>query len=491
MQLYNTLTRKKEEFTPLVPNKVGLYACGITAYDFCHIGHARSAIVFDVLVRYLKYKKFDVTFVRNFTDVDDKIIARAQRENVSEDDITTRFIQAFHDDMDRLGVARADIEPKATDHITEMIEICEHLIEQGHAYSTPGGDVYFRVRSYANYGKLSGRSIDELMSGARVLPGEEKEDPLDFALWKGAKEGEPFWESPWGKGRPGWHIECSAMSEKYLPLPFDIHGGGQDLVFPHHENEIAQTEAATGKELARFWVHNGFVQINSEKMAKSLGNFKTIRDILEITLPEVLRYFLITRHYRSPIDYSLDALEEVERNLKRLYETLLHMDTFLKGATGNTDLPATPDKVTAPLMEELNVSIEGWHVAMADDVNTAAALGHINALLRFAGRIFEDKNLRKNPAIPAIFTTIRKALKEFSEVLGVLGEEPAVFLEDLRAIRAKRKEIDPTAIGNLLEKREAARKDKDFATADAVRDQLIGLGVEIRDTPEGQTWDIL
>ena len=491
MQLYNTLTRKKEEFTPLVPNKVGLYACGITAYDFCHIGHARSAIVFDVLVRYLKYKKFDVTFVRNFTDVDDKIIARAQRENVSEDDITTRFIQAFHDDMDRLGVARADIEPKATDHITEMIEICEHLIEQGHAYSTPGGDVYFRVRSYANYGKLSGRSIDELMSGARVLPGEEKEDPLDFALWKGAKEGEPFWESPWGKGRPGWHIECSAMSEKYLPLPFDIHGGGQDLVFPHHENEIAQTEAATGKELARFWVHNGFVQINSEKMAKSLGNFKTIRDILEITLPEVLRYFLITRHYRSPIDYSLDALEEVERNLKRLYETLLHMDTFLKGATGNTDLPATPDKVTAPLMEELNVSIEGWHVAMADDVNTAAALGHINALLRFAGRIFEDKNLRKNPAIPAIFTTIRKALKEFSEVLGVLGEEPAVFLENLRAIRAKRKEIDPTTIGSLLEKREAARKDKDFATADAVRDQLTGLGVEIRDTPEGQTWDIL
>ncbi len=491
MQLYNTLTRKKEEFTPLVPNKVGLYACGITAYDFCHIGHARSAIVFDVLVRYLKYKKFDVTFVRNFTDVDDKIIARAQRENVSEDDITTRFIQAFHDDMDRLGVARADIEPKATDHITEMIEICEHLIEQGHAYATPGGDVYFRVRSYADYGKLSGRSIDELMSGARVLPGEEKEDPLDFALWKGAKEGEPFWESPWGKGRPGWHIECSAMSEKYLPLPFDIHGGGQDLVFPHHENEIAQTEAATGKELARFWVHNGFVQINSEKMAKSLGNFKTIRDILEITLPEVLRYFLITRHYRSPIDYSLDALEEVERNLKRLYETLLHMDTFLKGAAGNTDLPATADKVIAPLMDEVNASIEGWQVAMADDVNTAAALGHINALLRFVGRIFEDKNLRKNPAIPAIFTTIRKALKEFSEVLGVLGEEPAVFLENLRAIRAKRKEIDPAAIGSLLEKRETARKDKDFATADAVRDQLIGLGVEIRDTPEGQTWDIL
>lgn len=491
MQLYNTLTRKKEPFTPLLPGKVGIYACGITAYDFCHIGHARSAIVFDVLVRYLESTNHDVTFVRNFTDVDDKIIARAQREKVSEEAITTRFIDAFHEDMDKLGVLRATMEPKATDHIEDMIGICEMLIERGNAYATPSGDVYFRVRSYPGYGKLSGRSIDELMSGARVLPGEEKEDPLDFALWKSAKEGEPFWESPWGKGRPGWHIECSAMSEKYLPLPFDIHGGGQDLVFPHHENEIAQTEAATGKELARFWVHNGFVQINSEKMAKSLGNFKTIRDILEITLPEVLRYFLITRHYRSPIDYSMDALEEVERNLKRLYETLLHMKTFLAASSGPTDLPASPDSLVAPLIEEMNAAIQGFHAAMEDDLNTAAALGHINALLRFTGRILDDKKLRKNPAIPAILTAIDKALDGFGAVLGVLSQDPATFLNNLRAIRAQRKNIDPSAISALLQQREAARKEKDFSTADAVRDQLIDLGVEIRDTPEGQTWDIL
>lgn len=491
MQLYNTLTHKKETFTPLTPGKVGIYACGITAYDFCHIGHARSAIVFDVLVRYLEYTNLSVTFVRNFTDVDDKIIARAHRENTSEDDITTRFIAAFHEDMDRLGVLRAGLEPKATEHIEGMIAICQQLIEKGHAYATKDGDVYFRVRSYADYGKLSGRSIDELLSGARVLPGEAKEDPLDFALWKGAKEGEPYWESPWGKGRPGWHIECSAMSEKYLPLPFDIHGGGQDLIFPHHENEIAQTEAATGKELARFWVHNGFVQINSEKMAKSLGNFKTIRDILDITLPEVLRYFLITRHYRSPIDYSLDALEEVERNLKRLYETLSHLDNYLAQASGSTELPSSPDAVAAPLIEELQGSIDGWHASMEDDLNTAAALGHINALLRFAGRILEDKKLRKHAIVPALFTSIRTTLSEFSAVLGVLGHDPLQFLNELRNIRAHRKEIDAEAITSLLDKRATARLEKDFTTADAVRDELIRMGVEIRDTPEGQTWDIL
>lgn len=300
MLLYNTLGRKKEEFVPVHPGKANMYVCGITAYDLCHIGHARSALVFDVLVRQLRHTGLEVRFVRNFTDVDDKIINRANKEGRDWREVAQTYITAFHEDMDRLGVLRADEEPRATDFIPQIQAICSTLVDSGKAYSTPSGDVYFRVRAYEPYGKLSGRSLDDLLSGARVAPGEEKEDPLDFALWKAAKPGEPFWESPWGKGRPGWHIECSAMSQPYLPL--DIHGGGQDLIFPHHENEIAQSEAACACSLARYWVHNGFVQVNAEKMSKSLGNFKTIRDILENYLPETLRFFLLGKHYRSPID---------------------------------------------------------------------------------------------------------------------------------------------------------------------------------------------
>ena len=275
-------------------------------------------MAFDILVRLLRYKGYEVTFVRNFTDVDDKIIKRANDEGVSSTEIAETYIKAYHEDMDRLGVIRADIEPRATEHIQEMLNLTERLIADGKAYATPSGDVYFRVRSFPGYGKLSGRTPDDLRSGARVVPGDEKEDPLDFALWKSAKPGEPYWESPWGKGRPGWHIECSAMSEKYIPLPLDIHGGGLDLIFPHHENEIAQTEAALGKPLANIWMHNGFVQVDSEKMSKSLGNFKTIRDILESYLAETLRYFLAGKHYRSPIDFSLDNMDESERSQKRM-----------------------------------------------------------------------------------------------------------------------------------------------------------------------------
>ncbi|NCC24130.1 MAG: cysteine--tRNA ligase [Deltaproteobacteria bacterium] len=267
MQLYNSIAREKQEFRPMLDNTVRMYVCGITAYDFCHIGHARSAVVFDVLYRYLCHLGYGMVFVRNFTDVDDKIINKAKAEGTSESQISERFIQAFYEDMDRLGIARPEVEPKATEHIQEMIAVVERLLDKGHAYATPDGDVYFRVRSYGPYGALSGRNVEELQSGARIQPGEDKEDPLDFALWKSAKPGEPVWESPWGQGRPGWHLECSAMSEKYLGLPFDIHGGGQDLSFPHHENERAQSEAAFGGEFVRFWVHNGFVQVNSEKMS--------------------------------------------------------------------------------------------------------------------------------------------------------------------------------------------------------------------------------
>ena len=485
MQLYNTLTRQKEMFVPREPGKVGMYACGITAYDYCHIGHARSAIVFDVLARYLHHLGLNVTFVRNFTDVDDKIIARANREGVSGQELSERYIAAFHEDMDRLGVLRATVEPKATEHIPHMIALCENLIAKGKAYSTSSGDVYFRVRSFEGYGKLSGRDVDDLRSGARIAPGEEKEDPLDFALWKGAKPDEPFWESPWGKGRPGWHIECSAMSEEHLSLPLDIHGGGQDLIFPHHENEVAQTEAATGKEFSRFWVHNGFVQINAEKMSKSLGNFKTIRDILEQYLPEVLRMFLLARHYRSPVDFTPDAMDETEKNLKRLYETLALLDDVLAGAEPNGG------KLPDDLKQEFTGYVDGWTTAMDDDLNTAAAIGQMNGLLHLINRVLDDKALRKNAEVRAILDTVREKFGEWGHVLGVGLLAPRDFLADLKTCRAKRKSIDLSQVESLMQERQTARQNKDFTASDQLRDRLAALGVEVRDTPQGAVWDVM
>ena len=485
MQLYNTLTRQKETFTPREPGKVGMYACGITAYDYCHIGHARSAIVFDVLARYLRHLGLDVTFVRNFTDVDDKIIARANKEGVSGQELSERYIAAFHEDMDRLSVMRATIEPKATEHIPQMIALCEKLIAKGKAYSTPSGDVYFRVRAFDGYGKLSGRSVDDLRSGARIAPGEEKEDPLDFALWKGAKPDEPFWESPWGKGRPGWHIECSAMSEEHLPLPLDIHGGGQDLIFPHHENEVAQTEAATGKEFARFWVHNGFVQINAEKMSKSLGNFKTIRDILEQYLPEVLRIFLLARHYRSPVDFTPEAMDETEKNLKRLYETLAQLDDAL--AAPEPKGGKLPDDVK----REAAAHIDGWSAAMDDDLNTAAAIGQMNGLLHLVNRVLDDKALRKNAEARAVMSQVRERFAQWGRVLGVGLLPPTDFLAALKECRAKRKGIDASQVQSLMRERQTARLNKDFAASDQLRDRLAAMGVEVRDTPQGAVWDVL
>ena len=484
MHIYNSLTRKKEEFVPLKPGQVSMYVCGITAYDYCHIGHARSAVVFDVLVRYLRYIGMQVTFVRNFTDVDDKIINRANREGTDFETIARTYIDAFYTDMDRLGILRADIEPKATEHIKEMIELCENLITKGHAYSTPSGDVYFRVRSYGDYGKLSGRNIEDLMSGARIEPGEEKEDPLDFALWKGAKPGEPSWPSPWGPGRPGWHIECSAMSERYLPLPFDIHGGGQDLAFPHHENERAQTEAATDKQFVRYWVHNGFVQINSEKMSKSLNNFVTIRDILANYLPEVLRFFLITKHYRSPLDYTSDALEESERALKRIYLTKAAAEAHVAGTKWN----ATP--LPAEIVVEATALEAKWDESMADDMNTAAALGHVFVLMKIVNRILEDKTLKKSEQGRDMIRHALKLFERWGEVLGLFLMPSSDFLTQLKENRVLRKKIDTTLIQAKLEERQESRAAKDFARSDAIRDELLTLGVTIQDTAQGVQWDV-
>ena len=383
MQIYNTLGRQKEDFIPVRPGKVHMYVCGITAYDYCHIGHARSALVFDALVRHLRHLGLEVTFVRNFTDVDDKIINRANKEGRDWQEVAQTYIDAFHKDMDRLGVLRADLEPRATEYIPQIQELCAKLIAEGTAYATPSGDVYFRVRSYPPYGKLSGRSLDELLSGARVAPGEEKEDPLDFALWKAAKPGEPSWDSPWGKGRPGWHIECSAMSSPYLPL--DIHGGGQDLVFPHHENEIAQSEAVCRCELARYWVHNGFVQVNAEKMSKSLGNFKTIRDILGSYLPETLRFFLLGKHYRSPIDFTAEGMDEAEKAQHRVYSSLMEARKALERASWKkTPLPAE-------LSAEWAALPQAFEAALDDDLNTAQALGQIFSQVRIVNRLLEEK----------------------------------------------------------------------------------------------------
>ena len=484
MRLYNTLIRKKQEFVPETPGKVNMYVCGITAYDLCHIGHARSSVVFDVLYRYLLHKGFDVTFIRNFTDIDDKIIKRAGEVGKEAAEIAEQFIGEFYVDMDRLAIRRPTVEPKCTAHIPEMIKLTQELIDKGHAYPTPSGDVYFKVRSFDGYGKLSGRNIDELESGARIEPGEEKQDPLDFALWKAAKPGEPSWESPWGLGRPGWHLECSAMSEKYAPLPLDIHGGGQDLSFPHHENEIAQSEAATGKPFANYWVHNGFVQINSEKMSKSLGNFFTIRDILAKFLPETLRYFLLTMHYRSPLDFSFDALEEAEKGLRRIYAAMAQVQAEL--AKENWKKSPFPEDIAA----ELDAAVASFAEAMEDDLNTAGALGHVFTAVRLAGRVCEDKNLRKSEGGRAFFLRFQEAFKQWGAILGIFEQDPAAFLAELRDSRAARAGIDPAQVEALIADRQEARKNKDFAKSDAIRDELLALKVEVKDTPQGATWDV-
>jgi cysteinyl-tRNA synthetase len=485
MRLYNTLTRSKETFVPIQPGKVGLYVCGITAYDLCHVGHARSGVVFDVLARYLRSQGLELTFVRNFTDVDDKIINRANELGQDPMEVAERNIQEFYTDMDQLGVMRPDEEPRCTAHIPEMIALIKALVDKGHAYATENGDVYFKVRSFKDYGKLSGRDIEDLKAGARIAPGEHKKDPLDFALWKSAKPDEPFWDSPWGPGRPGWHMECSAMSGKYLPQPFDIHGGGQDLIFPHHENEIAQSEAATGKDLARFWVHNGFVQINSEKMSKSLGNFFTIRDILKSFLPETLRYFLLSMHYRSPLDFSFESMEEAEKAQRRIYFALAQTQEELSRSK----------RSKGPLPEELGQELEaaeqGFRTAMEDDLNTAAAIGRIFTLARLAGRIQENKAWRKTQAAADLLARLQKDILSFGAILGLFQQDPAQFLLDLRNMRSQRKGLDPAEIESLVEARQAARKNKNFEESDRVRAELADKGVEVQDTPAGPVWDIL
>jgi cysteinyl-tRNA synthetase len=489
MQLYNTLSRRKEDFKPLTPGKAGLYACGVTVYDDVHLGHARSGVVFEVLVRHLRRRGLEITWVRNFTDIDDKIIRRAQEMGVSWKDVAARFIASFREDMAALGLPPAQIEPKATDHLPQIIDLIRRLQDRGFAYPA-GGDVYFRVRRFPGYGKLSGQSIEDMQTGARVEVGAQKEDPLDFALWKGSKPGEPTWDSPWGPGRPGWHIECSAMSMYYLGETLDLHGGGQDLVFPHHENELAQSEAATGKPFSRFWLHHGLLTINQEKMSKSLGNFFTVKEVLGRFPAEVLRFFLINAHYRSPLDFSDQALAEAEAALLRLYACLARIHEILDQYPGFTPLQSINTEIPSLSLEEgqrLGSLEARFEAAMDDDLNTAQALGYLFDTVRLLNRLLEAPST--DPGYLTLLLEMGQSLVSLGGVLNLLQADPREMVASLRQKSADLK-ITPAEIQRLIDERTQARKDKDWARADAIRKQLADLDITLEDKPQGTIWRV-
>jgi cysteinyl-tRNA synthetase len=457
LTVYNDLTRQKQAFEPMHPGQVRMYVCGMTVYDYCHLGHARVMVVFDVVYRYLRSLGYDVTYIRNITDIDDKIIRRANENGEPFHALTERFIAAMHEDAAALGVLPPSAEPKATDHIDEILAMIATLIENGHAYVADNGDVYYAVASFEGYGKLSGKSIEDLKAGARVEPGEQKRDPLDFALWKAAKPGEPAWGSPWGPGRPGWHIECSAMSTAALGNHFDIHGGGADLTFPHHENEIAQSEGATHEPFVNYWLHNGFVRINDEKMSKSLGNFFTVREILERYRPEEVRYFILTSQYRSPLNYDEEHLLNARGALTRIY-------TALRGVPS-----AEPNSGT-----ELT---QRFLAAMDDDFNTPEALAVLFDLVREVNRLRRDSDAAAAP--------LAAELRRLGGVLGILHDDPEAFL---KAAEPGAAGLSDREIEALIAQRLAARKAKNWAEADRIRDELKAKGVLLEDGAGGTTW---
>lgn len=461
MKIFNTMSRRKEEFVPVDPNEVKIYACGPTVYNFIHIGNARPLCVFDVLRRYLEYRGYNVKFVQNFTDVDDKIIKRANEENSTFEEISEKYIKEFWTDAHGLNFKDATVHPKATENIDEIIDIIKTLEEKGYAYAVDG-DVYYRTLKFKDYGKLSHQPIDDLQSGARIAVGDKKEDPLDFALWKAAKEGEPYWDSPWGKGRPGWHIECSAMNRRFLGKTIDIHCGGQDLIFPHHENEIAQSEAANGCMFSKYWMHNGYINVDNVKMSKSLGNFKTVREIAEAYGYEVIRYFLISSHYRSPINYNLEIIEQCKSALERLYNCRESLDFAIKNA--KTDI-ADDEEIIALI----NSRKEQFINSMDDDLNTADGIAAVFDLVSDINTKIINKDVSKN--------VCQKAADMFDELTGVLG----------LVYNRKSNDINDD-IEKLIEERQQARANKDWATADRIRDELKAQGITLKDTPQGVTW---
>ena len=461
MKIFNTMSRRKEEFIPVDPNEVKIYACGPTVYNFIHIGNARPLCVFDVLRRYLEYRGYNVKFVQNFTDVDDKIIKRANEENSTFEEISEKYIKEFWTDAHGLNFKDATVHPKATENIDEIIEIIKTLEEKGYAYAVDG-DVYYRTLKFKDYGKLSHQPIDDLQSGARIAVGDKKEDPLDFALWKAAKEGGPYWDSPWGKGRPGWHIECSAMNKRYLGNTIDIHCGGQDLIFPHHENEIAQSEAANGCMFSKYWMHNGYINVDNVKMSKSLGNFKTVREIADVYGYEVIRYFLISSHYRSPINYNLEIIEQCKSALERLYNCRESLDFSIKNA--KTDI-ADDNEILALIDSRKEQFIN----SMDDDLNTADGIAAVFDLVSDINTKIINKEVSKN--------VCQKAADMFDELTGVLG----------LVYNRKSNDINDD-IEKLIEERQQARANKDWAIADRIRDELKAQGITLKDTPQGVTW---
>ncbi len=460
MKILNTLTRRKEEFKPINEGKVGIYVCGPTVYDYIHIGNARPMIVFDTLRRYLEYKGYEVNYVSNFTDVDDKIIKRANAEGVDASVISERYIAEVKKDMAALNVREATTHPKATEEIPDMIEMVKTLMEKDYAYEV-NGTVYFRTRKFKDYGKLSKKNIDDLRSGNRdllVSGVDEKEDPLDFVLWKPKKEGEPSWPSPWGDGRPGWHLECSVMSKKYIGDVIDIHAGGEDLIFPHHENEIAQSEAANGTEFARYWMHNGFLKINNEKMSKSLGNFFTVREIAEKYPLQVIRFFMLSAHYRSPLNFSAELVEASKNGLERILTAVDRLKS-INGTDGEVDKAAA---------DEMDAFVKKYEDAMDDDLNTADAISVIFELVKYANVNVTEESSKAT--VELVLNTIEK----LCDILGIITE--------------KKEEILDSDIEALIEERQAARKSKNFARADEIRDQLSSMGIILEDTREGVKW---
>ncbi len=452
LKIYNSLTRTKQEFKPITPGKIGMYVCGVTVYDLCHIGHARTFVNFDVIVRYLRYAGYEVKYVRNITDIDDKIIKRANERGISAHDLAEQFIVEMHKDFDALNIKRPDIEPKATDNITEIVNFVQKLIDNQHAYVAENGDVLFDINSFKKYGKLSGQKLDELQAGARIEVEKTKHNPLDFVLWKMSKPGEPSWESPWGAGRPGWHIECSAMNNKYLGKEFDIHGGGSDLIFPHHENEIAQSCCANKTPYVHYWMHSGMVMINEEKMSKSLNNFFTIRDVLETYDAETIRFFLLSGQYRSPLNYSQENLDKARAALNRLYTTLRD--------TQAVEPDSTEDEYTAKFKEYMD-----------DDFNTPGA---ISVLFDLAKQINKESGETAQK--------LAGRLKQLASVLGILEQDPNKFLT------TGAKDDDVEQIEALIKQRNEARKQKNWALADEARDKLKQMHIELEDGPQGTVW---
>ncbi|CAO0821926.1 cysteine--tRNA ligase [Desulfarculales bacterium] len=478
--IYNSQTRRKEEFATLEPGVVRMYVCGVTVYDDAHIGHARCYVAFDAIHRHLLARGYQVRYARNFTDVDDKIIKRARETGLIWQQLAQHYIDSFTQDMASLGVLPPGLEPKATEHIPEIVAMVQALVDKGNAYVVDG-DVYFSVRGFARYGFLSGRNLDDMLAGARVEVDPRKECPLDFALWKSSKPGEPSWQSPWGPGRPGWHIECSAMSQKYLGNTFDIHGGGKDLLFPHHENEAAQSEAFTGQPFAHYWMHNGFVQINHEKMSKSLGNFFTIKDILKTVQPESLRLFFLSKHYRSPLDFSEDALKDAAQSLGRLYTALMAAQAATVAPAGQ----AIESPSGLAWLQEVKAQVEAFERGMDDDFNTAAATGALFGLARVSNRLASELETPERQALLALCAV---RLKFLGGRLGILQGDPQKFMQGQASPQGSGP--DPAWVEKRIAARQAARKAKDFALADRIRDEIKVAGVLLDDTPQGTRWRV-